>query len=337
MAQGILLVGGKGTRLLPLTRSVPKPMLPLAGVPVTQHQLAMAKRAGITSIVLATSYLADVFAPYFGDGSKWGMQIQYAVEEEALGTGGAIAHAAKLLNPNEPIVVFNGDVLSSHDLSAQISAHLHRDADVTLHLTHVEDARAYGCVPIDEQGRVQGFLEKMEKPLTNTINAGCYVFHPRAIKTIKTGAVVSVEREVFPALVGDGAGVYGVIDDSYWLDIGTPQALLQGSRDLVRGIATGAQLTGSLSADREFLTLPGALVDSTSHIGGGSVIGQGARIEGNCQIDESIVSDEAIISQGARLHHCFVERATIVPADVDIFDSYIAKDGIFSLLSHKNS
>ncbi|MTB15617.1 MAG: NTP transferase domain-containing protein, partial [Actinobacteria bacterium] len=160
MTQAILLVGGMGTRLMPLTRNVPKPMLPLAGLPVTEHQLAMAKRAGITSIVLATSYLSEVFLPYFGDGARWGMKIQYAVEKQPLGTGGAIRNAAQMLETNESIVIFNGDILSSHDLSAQIAFHESKSADVTLHLTHVEDARAFGCVPIDSEGRVTAFLEK---------------------------------------------------------------------------------------------------------------------------------------------------------------------------------
>jgi len=157
MAVAILLVGGFGTRLMPLTKNTPKPMLTVAGVPVTEHQLAMAKAAGITEIVLATSYLSEVFIPYFGDGSKWGMKIKYAVEKEPLGTGGAIRNAAKLLDTNESVVILNGDVLSSHNLSEQIRQHEAHDADVTLHLTQVADARAFGCVPTDSDGRVRAF------------------------------------------------------------------------------------------------------------------------------------------------------------------------------------
>lgn len=175
MAVGILLVGGFGTRLMPLTRHTPKPMLPVAGLPVTEHQLAMAKSAGITTVVLATSYLSEVFIPYFGDGSEFGMTLLYAVEKEPLGTGGAIRNAADLLGRDESIVIFNGDVLSSHNLRGQIDFHEKNSADVTLHLTNVDDARAYGCVPMDSNGRVSAFLEKMENPPTNTINAGCYV------------------------------------------------------------------------------------------------------------------------------------------------------------------
>ena len=146
MAEGILLVGGFGTRLRPLTTYKPKPMLPIATLPVTEHQLAIAKRAGINTIVLATAYLSEVFIPYFGDGSKWGMQIKYAVENEPLGTGGAIRNAAQLLSGDEDVVVFNGDVLTNHDLIKQLNSHIDNKAALTLHLTPVEDARAYGCV-----------------------------------------------------------------------------------------------------------------------------------------------------------------------------------------------
>ena len=201
MAIAILLVGGFGTRLMPLTKNTPKPMLTVAGIPVTEHQIIMAKAAGITQIVLATSYLSELFIPYFGDGSKWGMQIQYAVEKTPLGTGGAIRTAAKLINSSESIVILNGDVLSSHDLSEQIRQHEVNNADVTLHLTQVEDARAYGCVPTDSNGRVTAFLEKMENPVTNQINAGCYVFNHRVLDSIPLDTVVSVERETFPLLV----------------------------------------------------------------------------------------------------------------------------------------
>lgn len=335
MAQGILLVGGLGTRLLPLTRSIPKPMLPVAGLPVTEHQLAMASLAGITSIVLATSYLSDVFLPYFDDGSKWGMQLQYAVETEPLGTGGAIRNAAQLLNTDESIVIFNGDVLSSHDLSAQIKMHEHLDADVTLHLTHVTDARAYGSVSTDESGRVTAFLEKMEKPITNTINAGCYVFNPRVIDRIPADRVVSVEREIFPALVAEKQRIYGIIDDSYWLDIGTPTALLKGSSDLVHGLANGAALDSVKTQYRsaEFVAMEGALIEPGAQITGGSAIGRNVRIMAGARINGSIISDDATICAGAHLQRSFIAASSTVPADADIRDSYFSQDGIFTLIA----
>jgi len=333
MTQGILLVGGMGTRLLPLTKTVPKPMLPLAGLPVTEHQLAMAKRAGITSIVLATSYLSEVFLPYFGDGSKWGMKIQYAIENQPLGTGGAIRNAAQLLNADESIVILNGDVLSSHDLLAQIAFHEASDADVTLHLTHVDDARAFGCVPIDEEGRVTAFLEKMDQPITNTINAGCYVFHPRVIEQIPAESVVSIEREIFPALIDEGRRVFAVVDDSYWLDIGTPSALLKGSRDLVQGTANSAALDGADVTFRstDFVAMADVLLDPTAQIGAGSSIAAHAVIEAGAVVQGSIISEGAIIGQGAQLLNSFVSAGSRVPAKMQLDDQYFGSEGIFPL------
>lgn len=318
MAVAILLVGGFGTRLMPLTRNTPKPMLTVAGIPVTEHQLMMAKAAGITEIVLATSYLSEVFTPYFGDGSQWGMSIKYAVEKEPLGTGGAIRNAAQLLTTEESIVILNGDVLSSHNLSEQIRQHEAHDADVTLHLTQVEDARAFGCVPTDSEGRVTAFLEKMENPVTNQINAGCYVFNPRVISTIPLDAVVSVERETFPELVNSGATVYGYLENAYWLDIGTPKALLKASTDIV------------LRTD-EKLVMPGASVDSTAVISGGSCIGRDATVAAGTHIDCSIVEAGAVIGSHAIITNSFIAAGATVDNGAKIASSFVTKGEILPI------
>ena len=320
MTLGILLVGGMGTRLMPLTHDTPKPMLPIAGLPVTEHQLIAAKRAGIKTIVLATSYLSEVFTPYFGDGSKWGLDLRYAVEKTPLGTGGAIKNAATALNltagSDEPIVIFNGDVLSSHDLGKQIQEHVNHQADVTLHLTHVDDARAYGCVPVDENGRVTAFLEKMENPITNTINAGSYVFHPSIIETIAANSVVSVERDVFPALVAAGKKIYGYVEDAYWLDIGTPRALLAGSKHLVGG---------------EFK------VDTTSRIAASAILQDGTSVGQNCNIHENTLISGSIIcagvdvGAGSEIRNSFVAPGSHVPKDSKIIGNYYSNELISPL------
>jgi mannose-1-phosphate guanylyltransferase len=330
MAVGILLVGGFGTRLMPLTKNTPKPMLTVAGLPVTEHQLAMAKKAGITTVVLATSYLSEVFTPYFGDGSKWGMKLLYAVEKEPLGTGGAIRNAAKLLPTDESVVVFNGDVLSSHNLALQIQEHEANLADVTLHLTAVEDARAYGCVPTDSDGRVTAFLEKMENPVTNTINAGCYVFKSSVIESIEPDRVVSVEREVFPNLVAGHGKVFGVIDDSYWLDIGTPQALLKGSRDLVTGFADCSALRADLveNAGKDFLIMKGAQVDSSAQIDGGSCISAGALIGPGARISGSIIEAGAHVGAGATIINSFIASGAVVAESAKISASFVTNTEI---------
>jgi len=318
MAVAILLVGGFGTRLMPLTKNTPKPMLTVAGVPVTEHQIAMAKAAGISEIVLATSYLSDVFIPYFGDGSKWGIKIKYAVEKEPLGTGGAIRNAARLLDSNESVVILNGDVLSSHNLGEQIRQHEANDADVTLHLTEVQDARAFGCVPTDSNGRVTAFLEKMENPVTNQINAGCYVFNPRVVSTIPLNTVVSVERETFPELVASGAKVFGYVENAYWLDIGTPRALLKASIDIVK-------------RNGEFLAMPGSSIDPTAVISGGSCIGANSTVGAGALIQGSIVEADCVIGQDSMIMDSFVAAGARVENGSKIASSFVMNGEILTI------
>ena len=318
MAVAILLVGGFGTRLMPLTKNTPKPMLTVAGIPVTEHQIAMAKSAGITEIVLATSYLSEVFTPYFGDGSKWGIKIKYAVEKEPLGTGGAIRNAAQLLDTHESVVVLNGDVLSSHNLTEQIRQHESHDADITLHLTQVEDARAFGCVPTDSDGRVTAFLEKMENPVTNQINAGCYVFNPRVISAIPLDTVVSVERQTFPHLVASGAKVFGYVESAYWLDIGTPRALLKASIDIVK-------------RSGDFLAMPGARIDPTAVITGGSCIGVNSIVGAGAVLDGSIVEAGCVIGSNSRITDSFVAEGAKIGNDVKITSSFVTNTEILSI------
>jgi mannose-1-phosphate guanylyltransferase len=306
----ILLVGGRGTRLAPLTNNTPKPMLQVAGVPFTEHQINKARNAGITEIVLATSFKAELFEPYFGDGENFGISIKYAVEEVALGTGGAISNAAAMLEGSGPVAIFNGDVLSKHDLDGQFKFHESNQADITLYLTQVEDARAYGAVELDSSGRVSAFNEKMENPPTNIINAGCYVFNREIIASIPFGKVISVERETFPQLLANGAKVFGFVDKSYWLDIGTPSALLKASRDLVSEM------------NKEFLALTEATIAADANVFGGSVIGRRSRVEALAQVEGSVIGDSAVVGAGARLKNCFVAEGFEVPAHVIAIDNY---------------
>jgi len=306
----ILLVGGRGTRLAPLTNNTPKPMLQVAGVPFTEHQIVKARSAGITEIVLATSFKAELFEPYFGDGKNFGISIKYAVEEVALGTGGAISNASAMLEGSGPVAIFNGDVLSKHDLDRQFKAHEANGADVTLYLTEVNDARAYGAVELDGSGRVTAFNEKMENPPTNVINAGCYIFNREIIDSIPFGKVISVERETFPQLLSNGAKVFGFIDKSYWLDIGTPAALLKASRDLV------------FEMNKQFLALADSVIAADAVLAGGSVIGRGSRIESLAQVDGSVIGENAVVGAGARLKNCFVSDGFQVPANVIAVDNY---------------
>ena len=240
------------------------------------------------------------------------MKLLYAVEDVPLGTGGAIRNAAAMVDfadGSEDFVIFNGDVLSKHDIAAQISFHKERGADATLHLIEVADARAYGCVPIDKTGRVLDFLEKMDNPVTNDINAGCYVFSSTVISAIPEGKVVSIERETFPQLVKSGRPIYGYREQSYWLDIGTPGALFQGSRDYVAG---------------EFLAGAGTQIAAGSSITGGSSIGFSSSIGANCKIANSIIGDGVVIGDNCTITDSFILHNSKIADGSEIYGKYIS-------------
>jgi mannose-1-phosphate guanylyltransferase len=312
--EGVVLVGGQGTRLRPLTLSTPKPMLPVAGVPFLTHQLLRLQEAGVDHVVLATSYRAEVFEAHFGDGAKLGLRLDYVTETAPLGTGGGIRNAAAALDggPDDPVVVLNGDVLSGHDVARQVAAHRSADADVTLHLVEVDDARAFGCVPTDPDGRVTAFHEKMPNPVSNQINAGCYVMRRRVIDDIPPDRVVSVERETFPALLAAGANVHGYVASAYWLDVGTPAAIVQASADIVTGLAASpaVPVTGALLAadDAEY---------AGAHVSGGTALGAGAVVRPGATVSASIVGTGAVIEEGARVTRSAIgARVHIVDAVV---------------------
>jgi mannose-1-phosphate guanylyltransferase len=316
----ILLVGGMGTRLQPITNKTPKPMLPVGGVPFTEHQIAKARAASISEIVLATSYLAEVFKPYFGDGSAFGIKIKYAVEEVALGTGGAIRNAASLLSPADQVVIFNGDVLSAHDLSAQIRFHEQMQADVTLYLTQVADARAYGCVELLPGDRVKSFLEKSDTPPSNLINAGCYVFNRAVIDEIPSERVVSVERESFPQLLAADKKVFGFVDSSYWLDIGTPAALIKASKDLITGKIL-SPATPSHSGDS--IISADATVAASCIISDGSFVHPKVVVESESEISGSIIGEGAVIGAGCKVIDSFIAPNCKIPAGTVVINNYL--------------
>ncbi|WP_462203343.1 mannose-1-phosphate guanylyltransferase [Frankia sp. CcWB3] len=321
----VMLVGGQGTRLRPLTMSAPKPMLPVAGVPVTAHMLARARDAGIDRVVLATSYRAEVFEEYFGDGSAHGLQLEYVTETEPMGTGGAIRNVAERLHggPDDPVVIFNGDILAGLDVQALVARHTGTGAAVTLHLTRVVDPRAFGVVPVDDDGRVTAFLEKTPDPPTNLINAGCYVFRRSVIDTIPTGRPVSVERETFPGLLAAGTTVMGYPDDTYWLDLGTPAAFVQGSRDLVTGRMASSALPGPVG---DCLVLPGAVVAADAKIGGGATVGTGAWVGAGAAIDGAVLFDGAVIEAGAVVRDSVIGRDAVIGSGVAL-DGVVIGDG----------
>ncbi len=322
--EAVVLVGGLGTRMRPLTLSAPKPMLPTAGVPFLTHLLGRIRAAGVRHVVLGTSYRAEVFAAHFGDGSALGLALDYIVEDEPLGTGGGIRNVASALSEPD-VLVFNGDVLSGLDPAEVVRAHRTARADVTLHLVRVPDPRAFGCVPTTADGRVLGFLEKTDDPPTDQINAGCYVFRREVIDSIPTGRPVSVERETFPGLIAAGARLHAYVDASYWLDLGTPAAFVQGSADLVRGLVPSPELPGPVG---EVLLLPGATVHVDAQVGGGSVVGEDAVVEGGAQVFGSVLMDRAQVATGADLQRSVLGAGAQVGAGAVLHDAVIGDGAV---------
>jgi mannose-1-phosphate guanylyltransferase len=319
LVDAIVLVGGRGTRLRPLTLSAPKPMLPTAGVPFLTHLLSRIKAAGVEHVILGTSYQAEVFSDYFGDGSSLGLELEYVVETEPLGTGGGIGNVRHLLR-GDTALIFNGDVLSGCDLPALLEHHEEAGAAVTLHLTKVSDPRAFGCVPTDADGRVTAFLEKDPNPVTDQINAGTYVFAREVVESIPAGRPVSVERETFPQLLADGALVSGYVDSTYWRDLGKPSDFVAGSADLVRGIAPTLALAGNPG---EALVLPGASVAGDAVLSGGTTVGAGCVVESGAIVDGSVLFDGAQISSGATVRASIVGRDARVGSATTLFEVVI--------------
>lgn len=295
----VIVAGGLGTRLLPLTARHPKHLLPVGGVPFVAHQLAKLSAAGVRRAVLATSYRAEDFPRVLGDGAAYGLALEYVTEPEPLGTGGAIRNAAQRLDagPGTPVIVLNADILSGHDVGAQLARHRAGRADVTLHVVEVPDARPFGCMPTDERGRVTAFVEKSPAPQTRQVNAGCYVFTRSVIDTIPGDRPVSVERETFPALLAAGATLLGYVEAAYWLDVGTPAAFVQASSDVVRGVARSPAYP---HPPAQCWVHPGAEVAADASLRGGSAIGRGAVIGSGAVVDGSVIGQGARIGPAAR-------------------------------------
>ncbi|HZJ07906.1 MAG TPA: NDP-sugar synthase [Nocardioidaceae bacterium] len=319
--EAIIVAGGFGTRLRPLSTRNPKHLLDVGGVPFLEHQVTRLADAGVDHIVLATSYRADRFEPVLGDGNRWGVRLDYVQEAEPLGTAGAVRNVVGLLgrDPAGAVVVLNGDILSGHDLSAQLADFERprdgRQVDVSLHLVRVADPRPFGCVPTDEHGRVTGFVEKSENPGTDQINAGCYVFRRRVIDAIPSGRAVSVERETFPDLVASDHLVVGFVEPAYWRDVGTPQSLVAASKDLVLGVVASPAADAEPSGARIAET---ADVAASATVNGGSVVAAGARVGALAIVSGSVVMANAVVEEGAVVVDSAIGPAAVVGASADL-------------------
>lgn len=326
--KAVILVGGEGTRLRPLTYNIPKSMVPIVNRPFLEHMINHLKDHGIDDIILALCYLPHQIQSYFGDGSNFGVKLTYVIEDHPLGTAGAVKNVEAYLD--DTFFVFNGDVFTDLDLSAMMRLHRQRGAKTTIALTPVEDPTIYGVVETGAQGEVQRFIEKPrpEAVTTNMINAGTYIVEPDVLSHIPRGSSFTFERELFPLLLERGDPIYSYPSNAYWIDIGTPGKYLKLHHDLLTGrvsrsfpwqsageglwvegscdIHPQAHLEGPTIIGRDCVIGPGVKVK------GPSVIGQECHIGRDSLIEGAIVWPHAHLGQGVRLRNCVVAESVLI-------------------------
>jgi mannose-1-phosphate guanylyltransferase len=306
--RAVVLVGGFGTRLRPLTHHRPKQMLPIVNRPMIEHVVGHLANYGVDDVVLSLGYRPDAFSAAYPDGRCAGATLHYAIEPEPLDTAGAIRFAALDAGIDERFLVLNGDVLTDLDIGAFLAFHESRGAEATIALHRVDDPSRYGVVPTDSEGRVIQFVEKPprgEVP-TDLINAGTYVFEPAVVDRIPAGRRVSVERETFPALVADRS-LYARDDGCYWIDTGTPCEYVQAQIDLVDGVrgapVEGIHQSAEVSADA---SVKRAVVGAGAVIAAGArvevaVLLAGAGVEADAVVDGSVIGERAVVGAGAHV------------------------------------
>ena len=308
--RAVVLVGGHGTRLRPLTNDVPKAMLPIGGVPMIEHMVSHLAGHGITEVVLSMGFLPDAFAEGYPDGTCAGIPLHFAVEPEPLDTAGAIAfaatHAGIDADSHDSFLVQNGDVLTNLDIDALVAAHLTVGAEGTIALTAVDDPSRYGVVPTDSSGKVLGFVEKPApgQAPTNLVNAGTYVLEPSVLGRITAGVRVSVERQVFPAMAADGT-LYALASDATWIDTGTPQAYLRANletlADPAGSVVDGGAVVAASAVVERSVVLAGASIGENAVVSD-SIIGPGASVGASAHVtDHCVLGADAVVAEGEHL------------------------------------
>jgi mannose-1-phosphate guanylyltransferase len=340
-----MLVGGFGTRLRPLTITIPKPMLPLVNRPFLEIELLHLKQYGVDDVVLSTGYLPAIFDEYFGDGSKLGMNLVRVAEDKPLGTCGAIKNVAEHLG-REPVIVCNGDILTDLDVDALVKYHKEKGAAVTITLTPVEDPTAYGLVPLDEEGRIIEFLEKpsWDQVVTNLINAGTYVLDPRVLDQVPPGENYSFERQLFPDLLAQGEPMYGFPSDCYWLDLGTPEKYLAAHHDILEGhvdvpidsrssgdrvfIGEGVKIDESARIYGPLLVGNGVEIGPEAEVGAQTCLGDGVKVGAKAHIEGSVILEGAVIGEGCSIDHSIIGRGTVLGPEVRVAELSVLGDNI---------
>jgi mannose-1-phosphate guanylyltransferase len=314
--QSLILAGGKGTRLRPLTMHTPKPIMPIANRPFLYYQLELLKRANVHDCILSLSYQPQKIEDKFGDGTLYGMRVSYTVEASPLGTAGAYRNAEGLIN--ESTIVFNGDVLTDIDLNEVIHFHREKNALATLVLTPVANPTAYGLVETDEDGRIKRFLEKPkpEEVTCNTINAGIYILEPKVLEYIPAGESYMFEYGVFPALLKNNEPFYAYIYDGYWRDIGSSASYLQSNLDV---------LAGKINILERPSNERGEKFDETAEIDTLSVVDPSCTIKAGAQIINSVISRNCYIGEKAHIENSVIRGVSRIETSAQIRNSVLGK------------
>lgn len=345
--QAVILAGGAGTRLRPLTLTRPKPIVPLLNRPFLAYPLRWLADHGIADVALACSYRVDDMKAVLGDGRALGVRLRYAVEAEPLGTGGGLRHAA---DPHAgSLVVLNGDVLTDVDLTAMRRFHEDRGSKATLLLVRVGDPRAYGLVETEPDGRVRAFREKPspgDRITTDTVNGGVYLLDAALLGRIPPGRPVSIEREVFPALIADGLPCFGWCAPGYWRDIGSPAAYRAAQVDLLEGrvrtslrppgrarggswIGPGGSLAAAARIDPPSALGAGVRLEAGAHVGPLAVLGDGTRIGPGARVDAAILWEGVEVGADAVLRRCIIGARARIGAGAEIgADAVIESDAV---------
>lgn len=316
--KAVVLVGGEGRRLRPLTETVPKPLLPLVDRPILAHVLDHLVAHDVTEVVMSSPYLEETFHPFLetrGDRPT----VTWVTEREPLGTGGAIVSVLDRLG-DEPFLALNGDILTDLDLTAMLDRHRSRGAAVTIALHHVEDARAFGLVATDPTGLVTGFREKPPDPIPGDINAGTYVLDPSVLRGWDPGTYVWIEGEIFPSMIAEGVAMHAFGSDAYWLDLGTPEQYLRAHADLLAGRVAGHIF------DAPWIG-PGARVDPSARVGRSVAIGPDARVDAGAEVDGSVLLTGSVVEGGARVVRSVLGSGATVGAGASLAGSVLG-DGV---------
>ncbi|MBV8363080.1 MAG: NDP-sugar synthase [Candidatus Eremiobacteraeota bacterium] len=327
IVQAIVLVGGEGTRLRPLTYGTPKPMVPIANVPFLARTMQRLYEAGIRDVILPAGYMPQAISNYFSDGAKLGMKITYVIEETPLGTAGALKNVEQHITG--PFFVLNGDVLTSLDFGAMIAYHKEKGGAGVIHLIKVEDPSAFGCVVHDQSGRVSAFVEKppRDQAPTNEINAGTYLLERSILDKIPPGRNVSIERETFPELLAEGTPLYAYTTNDYWIDVGRPEHYLSAHRDILNGamplqLEPGISGAGAKSVHASII--PPVHLDEDVQIADGArigpnvVVGRGCKIATATNIRDSVLWNNVIIEEGATIDEAIIASGSRVGAGAKI-------------------